>query len=587
MSSQKLFGAIKTPLQLHVFDILCLSLIVLWSLSPLGGQAALRLLGRENQGTSRTAKLRYLSTNLSSSENTNPLYSGDDYAPADSLYSAALIYPRSTWSESLDPWRNTRVPRLEDLDASTIDKHGWIEAPNSSIPYTSYTSSIGLPVAGIPDDGHVTFNVETIYFSVDCFRLFSMNVKPSHYDYDPKTDYINNSTDRFGARRNWTDHLGVLWTGKSDQGNDGNPGIFNDSSSTSFFMDTNNGWDGGYLAGVKLQAPYDPQIARTLLFGSQSGFTQVSVSDMDDSADTLPGYVLTDITMANCSLSSSRVESQITCPLNENCKVAKMRNSTIDHTSRTQTPFDDSIVGPSFLTHFPYAINAGSLEGGSTPTELVINDSFPIFTAPFSSSGYGSNYQVLDLSKVPIQMFSKRLSYLLNTYLQASLVPTAMTGDLPTNLSDYGPDTIWIDPLSGNGDMPSSSPFVSNVSIATVTRYTEIYTCNYGWLLTLFLSSGVLLIVGIAVTVAKSLCSGPDLLGYVSTLTRDTPFVDLPPGGSTLDGIERARLLKKVGIRLEDVDWMEETGYVAFASGASSTKGEVSGLKKKGGRLYA
>lgn len=52
----------------------------------------------------------------------------------------------------------------------------------------------------------------------------------------------------------------------------------------------------------------------------------------------------------------------------------------------------------------------------------------------------------------------------------------------------------------------------------------------------------------------------------ISTLTRDNPYYPLPEGGSALDGIDRARLLRDHPIRLADVKPEKDAGYIAFTS---------------------
>jgi len=45
----------------------------------------------------------------------------------------------------------------------------------------------------------------------------------------------------------------------------------------------------------------------------------------------------------------------------------------------------------------------------------------------------------------------------------------------------------------------------------------------------------------------------PDVFGYVSSLTRDNPNIRLPTEGSTLDGLDRARYLKGVKVKIGDL----------------------------------
>ena len=82
----------------------------------------------------------------------------------------------------------------------------------------------------------------------------------------------------------------------------------------------------------------------------------------------------------------------------------------------------------------------------------------------------------------------------------------------------------------------------------------------------LLVSSIALLFLGILTVVLHFVTSVPDVLGYVSTMTRDNPYVSIPPGASALDGPLRARALRDVRVRLADVRPHDEVGYVALRS---------------------
>jgi hypothetical protein len=62
-----------------------------------------------------------------------------------------------------------------------------------------------------------------------------------------------------------------------------------------------------------------------------------------------------------------------------------------------------------------------------------------------------------------------------------------------------------------------------------------------------------LAILAIAGVVLKYTCAMPEILGFVFTMTRDNPYIPLPEGGSALRGIERARLLGNMRVRLGNV----------------------------------
>lgn len=62
----------------------------------------------------------------------------------------------------------------------------------------------------------------------------------------------------------------------------------------------------------------------------------------------------------------------------------------------------------------------------------------------------------------------------------------------------------------------------------------------------------------------KCTATAPDLLGYVSSLTRDNPFTLVAEGGNTLGGRDRARLLRDLKVQVGNVKWEEEKRHIAF-----------------------
>lgn len=66
----------------------------------------------------------------------------------------------------------------------------------------------------------------------------------------------------------------------------------------------------------------------------------------------------------------------------------------------------------------------------------------------------------------------------------------------------------------------------------------------------------------------------PDILGYVSSMAIENPYIPIPgehPGArSILDGPERSNLLGAMRVRIGDVRSNEEVGKIAFAAEGSS-----------------
>ena len=82
--------------------------------------------------------------------------------------------------------------------------------------------------------------------------------------------------------------------------------------------------------------------------------------------------------------------------------------------------------------------------------------------------------------------------------------------------------------------------------------YNPHYALSIPWLTVDFLSCKILLCAAILSFWLRKRTLAPDIFGYVSSLTRDNPNLQLPETGTTLSGLERARLLKNVKVRIGD-----------------------------------
>jgi hypothetical protein len=213
---------------------------------------------------------------------------------------------------------------------------------------------------------------------------------------------------------------------------------------------------------------------------------------------------------------------------------------------------------------------------------------------------FPSDIAYTDLSLVPIELFSRRLSLAMNTFYQVSVQPTGYFGDLPNNLSAYGPDTTTASDI--NVYLPKNlsatehtftdwwtafeqdiqainSPFIGATTIADTTATEQVFICNFAWLTLLFAASGVTLSTGILALILKRKTLGPELFGFVTSMTYENPWVKIPEGGTMLDAMERARLLKDVEVCVADVCGNDDVGHIAFAAGVPLRKLER-------GRLY-
>jgi hypothetical protein len=283
--------------------------------------------------------------------------------------------------------------------------------------------------------------------------------------------------------------------------------------------------------------------------------------------------------------------------IKDQCAAVKIRPSLEDTRDPNTTPFDHILIAQLALKAFPKTFGWSR---GSNPTEqFIFNTTGFQLVSPVTS--LGSNPGWVDLSSLAPEVFSKRLALLLNTYYQLTIAPTAFLGNLPqNNMSAFGADTVpvadvdaylpgnmttrnttfakWYTPFQDK-TYNSGIYFVGATTNATISKTHQVFVCNFAWLSLLLAAASTILLTGIASLILKRKTLGPEMFGFVTSMTYENPFVKIPDGGSMLDAMERARLLKDVEVSVGDVRGDEDVGHIALAAGVPLRKLER-------GRLY-
>lgn len=179
------------------------------------------------------------------------------------------------------------------------------------------------------------------------------------------------------------------------------------------------------------------------------------------------------------------------------------------------------------------------------------------------------------LNTLPIDLFSKRLGLLWNTFFHATVYPSIVVGDA-LNVTEHSGLQVVVHQAEG----PASG--------------FQQYIVNWRWMAMYFVTVAIMILASILTVLLRFLSKGPDILGYVSTLLRDSPFMEEQAArGSTLTGLERARLLENHRVRLLDVQADQEVGRIAIAqigpdgNLVAGPQGEVSQVAAiHRGRLY-
>jgi hypothetical protein len=585
MASQSVWGTIESQIVMQRATLVGVNLLFLWALSPLGGQASLRLMRTHDQESYSSSKIRYMTTGPGGTMwglSSTYVESGK-FDDAGALYTAALLAPIETKLGPRDSWGNVKIPSLDYLNETIPDAEGWMSIPRITNP-ESYTSLVGLPVVGLPSAGRSNFTMESTYLTVDC----------TGFTQAPFPRFSNSSTDLTQLEKLVP---GIIWDRKTE-GEDPFTSS-NGRRKSTFFMDTNRRWAWG--------APTNPEEEK--LQGRLDGFVgyynQTRLGDDEVNVKRelsfTSMYALSrdssvfGLNMARCTLAQHHVEAMIECS-GEQCSTKKIRRSLTDSRPEAFTALEHGTIHMGFSKALPLAV---PFTVGSSPTERFLGNSsaFPFVQR---AGHLDQDVSYTNLSVVASDDFSRRLSLVLNTYYQLTTQPTGYFGGLSRNLSLYGPDTLPVTDI--NMYLPSNlsatensfsdwyatfemvvqrseSPFIGATSTAYTTTAEEIYLCNVPWLVLLMTSSLIIFGIGAMGLALKHKTLAPELFGFVTSMTYENPWVNIPRGGTMLDATERAKLLKDVEVYIGDVRGNEDVGHIALAAGVPLRKLER-------GRMY-
>jgi hypothetical protein len=467
------------------------------------------------------------------------------------LFTAALLAPNKGKEGPEDTWGNVKIPRLESLNASSQTPDGWITVPRSGLRPEDYVSLAGIPVIGRPHNQDAEFNLETTQMILDCQPFLNGPVSVKNgtgvEKLAPIPDGVNLTAD------------GALF------------------SATTFFM----------IMGPRnenYESRVDAFSGRVNNSSVEQIFTKRNITYVSQLAPPLSLDTQQKVNAANCSVSQTHTETGVKCS-KDGCSAVRIRKSLTDLRPKEVTALDHNAI-TTILDSFPKAFGKGSF--GSTPTEqFIFNTSTFPFVLPTSDDSEERGW--VDLSVLSGEAFSRRLGLLLNTYYQITLAPKAYMGGLPSNnMSLYGPDTLPV--TDANVYLPanlstinttltdwyiefsrkiygSGIAFIGATANATTTRTAETYKCNFAWLAALFAAAGIILATGAASLMLKHKTLGPEMFGFVASMTYENPHVKIPAGGTMLDAMERARLLKDIEVRVGDVNTKDEVGHIAFTAG--------------------
>ena len=552
MGSTSFAGTFASLWGLRIFNSLGLSLLLLWSLAPLGSQMGLRIIS--NNGTlSVSSQVSYMNTNATPTalEGHNEDLQYYKYA-VDSIFATSILAPTAQISPQ-DVWANVKIPSLEWLgEQGYCEADGWCYPGSNTVDDAgTYSSLTGIPVVGgIYGLGVQNFSLESSYLAFDCskpqvtdpsIKLYSA-ISGSHYNTEANSSIWGNHT----------------------------------SSPYTFFLDTTTPLPGSNIsAGDVRQDPSNfasmDLTARNIVLGSRSpNGTAIS----------------------NCAITLTKVHSGVMCNFTNPlwdleqaasgksavgaCYVNRMRRSSIDMRPDNWTPFDESSsIAPKFFSAWPGATGLVP-RGSSSPTERWLKETDPTsntslpqgVSRPLAAAnwlGFNGETGYVDLSTLDQQTFTQRFSLLFNTYWHSFCNLQALTQ------TEIG--------LGFQAAMPENVMF--NTAAIDMLLAGQHYQVNWAFLAVFVLCSCIALFAGVLAVVLKYHTLVPDVLGSVSSLTRDNPYTPVPGNGSTLAGTDFARHVMHMPVRFVDVQPDQLIGKIVMSTCLDDSQ------RLRSGRLYS
>ncbi|KAM0325970.1 hypothetical protein ACHAQA_007276 [Verticillium albo-atrum] len=461
LSSRTVVSAFTAPFSLRTLTFLAPALMALWAMSPLGGQAALRVMTVVPSTASQTNDFQWLEFMARFPHGGPESSAGIDLLPsAVGSFAAALSGPMSVKKAPRDGFGNVKIPMVEvytSSDAVEADSDGWFVVRDlDDKDGVRYSSLAGLPFASQDNFTQVanyTLTIDTSYLYTDC----SLTGKTA-VSFDEWTAIVNESSSNTMSYYN--DGTLILWH-----------------------------------ANIHLSL-------------SETPLEMVWTSIANE-----------DVTNATCTFTMSYVQAEISCHC-ASCEATRVRPVTRPNNVTVNTVLDGFGPGgisypnvPPYMGFFKSFLFASltywDRDWRTDPYSTPIEYYFTNPGAPFAATPLpGDTWRGADIYPIGDALFSRRFAQLLNTFWIVSIAPFTHARGIP-----------YRDPLNNDGSEEEEveaakilrDNLISNAT-GTVTPDVLVMRPHAPWLAILFVSSAIMFAAAVLAAALGFLREGPDVL---------------------------------------------------------------------------
>jgi hypothetical protein len=586
LGSRSLVSSVVTPVRLGTASLLVPLLVMIWAMNPLGGQLSLRVVSKETNITDIETPFLYVDPSFAFDVRAVPIV---DPNPAydrviDNVFSLSLMSPNSSKNGTQDLFGNVQIPLIEHLMLNkTATSEGWlyttdwnIDGVKGAIAHAAglghgstkpiYASIVGLPYkANLTSTAIDTNSTESEHnaklqqLKDDLFGNDAVNTQTRSM-IDTSYMFANCTTKPLVMGQAVTDGNAATLRGASHFSNT-TAGVANNGNGFSIAFDSRH--------GLNSTTP------RTITVKSW-----LALPDVPNGVEG-EGYSESreSISEASCVITQTYVEALVHCPAQNNCTVAKIRKSRTGNKAPSSltaldgitysasaslmndTPTDpgstiQDVASEAAQNFFNFFVNATSVKARFQQADNLgpLESYFARPDAPFKASEGASGASSGSTGQRPItevgdQLFSWRLSQLMNTYWLAASEPFSVVSGIDIEAVQYG----------------EANPLPSTQGHMYVERI--VLRCHKPYFAVLLVISLGLCAVGMVTAYMDAMRRGPDVLDDFVNSLRHNPYVHVDTlGPSMQDGQEISRRLRNTVVQMGDVRPDDHVGYVAIGT---------------------
>jgi hypothetical protein len=464
VGSTSLGGTIASVFSLRLYNALAPTLLLIWALSPIGGQSSLHLVTAGTRHEFSTVNVTYFDTRSESVFAQNDQSVIIYLQTTNAVFQTSMMEPLSATSSRRDLWGNVKIPVLSSIaPPNALMSSDWTNIAFGQ--NLSYSSLLGIPLSGLTRNGRTNMTLETSYLTLTQVEPPSniTNLNALRIDSEATSIDMNNGTWHWAAPEQ-SDEGGLLMA-----------------------IDGFNAADGNYSLWYNI---YDRYSVNTEFEHHAARYLVVYSNNFN-----YKRFYMLSTTYVEAAVSYDGLPSL--------CQPTAIRASQQPHINSNLTNLAYSDTWMVFCEGMMSAVLLMQ-SGIPTITEAFMNDPS---TAAETAISFGTSDDLYSNLTATDHQLETRAQQLINTYWQASVNPALATVGLKVaNISN-----------EINNTRTRSVEATNEISI-------DIYRVNWAWWVAFMCATSIMFALACLTLMIDCFLQGPEVLGYCTTFLRDSPF---------------------------------------------------------------